>query len=393
MTNQKTEAPIDYVATAAQMGVLLEALGAVDRVAVDTEADSFHHFHHKVCLIQLAVDGRCFVVDPLAGLDLSGMLGVLADKRLIFHDAGYDLRMMLSSFGFCPKREIFDTMLAARLAGLENISLSALLEEIVGVKMSKQNQRADWSQRPLSADCIAYAAEDIRYLVYLADHLAEKLESLGRIEWHREYCQWVVGQTQLPKEPQDLEKIWRIPGTHGLEPRQMAFVRAVWQWRQDQADKADLSPFRIMHNEQVIKLALWAEQQEQFRPDSLPRLPKHCKGARLRLLVEAMQGAAKLTEAEWPGPLRNQRGARPSAEVLGRTELLKKECQKIAESLGLVPQLIASQKSMMAAVNTKSDTQEKLLCIGWMRWQAGLLLGPLRGILAMSAQEVKKALR
>jgi ribonuclease D len=223
--------------------------------------------------------------------------------------------------------------------------------------------------------------------------MAQKLESLGRMEWHREYCQWVVAQTQIPKEPQDLEKIWRISGTHGLEPRQMAFVRAVWQWRQEQADKANMSPFRILHNEQLIRLALWAQQQEQIRPDTLPRLPKHCKGNRLRLLVESMQEAANLPPEQWPGPLRNKRGTRPSAEVLRKTELLKKACQDIAESLGLVPQLIASQKSMLAAIHSNSDTVEKLLQIGWMRWQADLLVEPLRAIVRMSPQEVKKAIR
>ena len=390
MTIEKTDAPLDYVATAAAMSAMLKAMEAVETVAIDTEADSFHHFHHKVCLIQLAVDDRCFVVDPLAGLDLTGMLAVLAQKRLIFHDAGYDLRMMLGDFDFHPQNEIFDTMLAARLAGLENVSLSALLEEILNIKLSKQNQRADWSQRPISADRLSYAVEDIRYLAYLANYLTERLEALGRLEWHREYCQWVIGQTQLTKELEDPEKVWRIRGTFGLEPRQMAFVRALWQWRQNQADQADLSPFRVLRNEQLIELALWAERQETIDPRKLPRLPQHCKGTRLRLLVEAIQTAEGLSAEQWPQPLRNGRGSKPAADVLNKADRLKIECQKIAESLSLPPQLIASQKNMLAAVNTQADTEEKLLRIGWMRWQAGLLLGPLRAILAVPAGKAKK---
>jgi len=390
MTIKKTDTPLDYVATDAAMSGLLEAMEAVQTVAIDTEADSFHHFHHKVCLIQLAIDGRCFVVDPLAGLDLSKMLSLLSQKRLIFHDAGYDLRMMLSSFGFLPQNDIFDTMLAARLSGLENISLSALLEEILGIRLAKQNQRADWSQRPLAAEKLAYAVEDIRHLTYLADYLTKRLESLGRMEWHRQYCRWVIGQTQIAKEPDDLERVWRIRGTHGLPPRQLAFVRALWQWRQNQADRADLSPFRIMGNEPLVHLALWAEQQEKINFDKLPRLPQHCKGNRLRLLIEALKTAEQLSPDQWPKPLRNSRGSKPDTNVLKKVDRLKTACQKIADSLALPPQLIASQKNMMAAVNTQADTEEKLLRIGWMRWQADLLIEPLQAILGTPSGAVQK---
>jgi ribonuclease D len=320
-------------------------------------------------------------VDPLAGLDLSPMLDVLAQKRLIFHDAGYDLRMLLADFDFRPHGEIFDTMLAARLVGLENVSLSALLGDILGVDLSKQNQRADWSKRPIAEALLAYAVEDIRYLGTLADHLAERLEQLGRTEWHREYCRWTIEQSQQAKTPQDPEKAWRIRGTFGLSPRQLAFFRAVWQWRQQQSDHADLSPFRIMHNEQLLELALWAERQKQIHPDKLPRLPRHCKGGRRRDLLKAMEAAAQLDPQQWPQLPRRERSQKPSAEVLSRAEQLKKECQNIADTLNLPPQLIASRKSLLAAVNTGADTVEKLLAVGWMRWQADLLLDPLRTVL------------
>lgn len=382
MDTERCAADVSLIAKPEAMDVLLAALAAVDTAAIDTEADSFHHFHHKVCLIQLAVSDRCFIIDPLAGLNLTALLEILSHKRLIFHDAGYDLRMMFSDFGFRPQNEIFDTMLAARLTGLENVSLSALLENILGIYLSKQNQRADWSQRPLSEHLITYAAEDIRYLAELAEHLTERLQSLGRLDWHREYCRWTIEQTQLPKEPQDPEKAWRIHGTFGLTPRQLALVRAIWHWRQHQADHADVSPFRILRNEELIDLALWAERQKEIRPDAIPRLPKHCQGNRRRELLDALQTAHAMTPDQWPKPPQRERNRRPDAEILDKADRLKADCQKIADGLGLAPQLIASRKSLLAAVNTHADTEEKLLHIGWMRWQIGLLIEPLRAVLA-----------
>lgn len=375
------------IAEPATMPALQAALETADSVAIDTEADSFHHFHHKVCLIQLAVGDRCFIVDPLAGLDLSEILTNLSHKRLIFHDAGYDLRMMFNDFSFCPQNEIFDTMLAARLTGLENIGLASLLESILGIHLSKHNQRANWAIRPLTQTLLAYAAEDIRYLATLAEHLTGRLQSLGRLDWHREYCQWSIEQTRQPKEPQDPEKSWRIRGSFGLTPRQLAFVKAVWQWRQDQADQADLSPFRILCNEDLIALAIWAERQKKIRPDALPRLPRHCQGHRRRQLLEAIDVACTLTPDQWPKPPQRERNRRPDAEILNKADQMKKECQIIADSLGIEPQVIASRKNLLAAVNAHADTEDKLLRIGWMRWQIGLLIEPLRKVLAENADK------
>jgi ribonuclease D len=371
----------DLAATPDAMPGLLEAMRDAERIAVDTEADSYHHFHHKICLIQVAVEGRCWIVDPLAGLDLSEMMSIMAQKQLVFHDAGYDLRLLLSDFGFRPQGGIFDTMLAARLVGLENFSLSAVLEQILGIRLSKHNQRANWAKRPIEAALLAYAAEDIRYLEHIADALRERLDRLGRTDWHREYCEWTIAQSQIPKAAEDPEKIWRIRGTTGLKPRQLAFVRAVWQWRQAQSSRADVAPFRVLRNEQLLELALWAERQKEIRPDKLPPLPRHCTGHRQGELIKSLQKAFALNCEQWPLPLPPNGGKRPSPEVLEKAEQLHAHCRRIAQSLALPTSLIASRKSLLAAVNTGADTEEKLVRIGWMRWQAQLVLPALREVL------------
>jgi len=388
MNGQDLSSHYTLIDTPAAVPALQEAITDAIRVSVDTEADSFHHFHHKVCLIQLATASRCFVVDPLAGLDLSPVLKLLAQKQLIFHDTGYDLRMLLADFDFRPQREIFDTMLAARLVGIKNISLSALLADILGIALpNKHNQRANWAQRPIPATLLAYAAEDIRHLERLADYLTERLIAQGRLDWHREYCQWTIAQTQQPKIPQDPDKAWRIRGTFGLPPRQLAFVRALWQWRQDQADTADVSPFRILHNEQLIELALWAERQKDIHSDQLPRLSRHCKGSHRRELLDALYSAARLGPEDWPAPPRREQHQKPGTAVLQKADRLKVECQQIADALVIEPQLIASRKALLAAVSTSADTEEKLLQIGWMRWQAQLLLPALHKILNHSRND------
>src|SRR5688572_9200759 len=97
-----------YVRERAAMETLIERIASAERVALDTEADSLHNYFDKVCLLQLSLGDGHYIVDPLAGLELSGFLAALTEKPLIFHGGDYDLRMMRASLGFISRREVFD---------------------------------------------------------------------------------------------------------------------------------------------------------------------------------------------------------------------------------------------------------------------------------------------
>jgi ribonuclease D len=108
-----------YVRDPVAMDALIERVGAAERVGLDTEADSLHNYFEKVWLIQLSLGSEHYIVDPLAGLELGGFLEALAEKPLILHGGDYDLRMMRASLGLRSRREVFDTMIAAQLLGME----------------------------------------------------------------------------------------------------------------------------------------------------------------------------------------------------------------------------------------------------------------------------------
>src|SRR6266436_9948735 len=59
---------IEVIASASQLAELLPQFEKADRVAVDTEADSLHCYREKLCLLQVSLPGRDYVVDPLAGV-------------------------------------------------------------------------------------------------------------------------------------------------------------------------------------------------------------------------------------------------------------------------------------------------------------------------------------
>ena len=73
LTTEETETYV-YVRDLPALEELLECIRAAEPVALDTEADSLHNYFEKVCLIQLSLGSEHYLVDPLAGLDLSGLL-------------------------------------------------------------------------------------------------------------------------------------------------------------------------------------------------------------------------------------------------------------------------------------------------------------------------------
>ena len=124
------------------LGPLLAALGRVDEVSLDTEADNMYSYRTRICLLQLLVGGEVFLVDVLApGLALQPLWAALADKHLLMHGSDFDLRLM-QAHGFRP-RSIFDTMLASQLLGRERFGLSALLEEHFGVALRSEEHTSE----------------------------------------------------------------------------------------------------------------------------------------------------------------------------------------------------------------------------------------------------------
>jgi ribonuclease D len=151
--------------------------------------------------------------------------------------------------------------------------------------------------------------------------LAAELEVAGRAAWHRECCDWTVQQvlsTPAFSESDDDRK-WRIKGWHALKHgRALAILRELWGWRDDEARRADLPPFKVLHNENIIALALWhhatpAERETQRIPE--PRLPRSFgNGRRTRAIQDAIDRALALSESDYPGPLSVTKTDRPPAD-------------------------------------------------------------------------------
>lgn len=363
-----------YIENDSDLKSLVSQIKAADRVAIDIEADSLHHFYEKVCLIQLTIDSSNFIVDPLVGLDLSGLLDILARRPLILHDGGYDLRMLYSSLQFRPHCEVFDTMLAAQLLGFQRFGLGALLEHFFDLSHSKRAQKADWSRRPLSPELLKYASDDTRYLIRLADSLADELRKLTRLTWHSQACERMVRQTIVQKPPMEPENAWRIKGASLLERSELRFVKELYFWRLAQAKKADRPKFKVMPNRVILELAAWANANPRSSLKKGPKLPRDCRGKRLIALESAIRKARNTPQSDWPSRRKKSAPKRPVPDRKLFIQTLRDECSQLAAKLNISPSILATRAAIAAIAYNDLRTVDDLTKNGpLMLWQAELL--------------------
>ncbi len=339
---------------------LVEQLQSESTLAVDTEADSLHSFREKLCLIQISNSERDWVVDPLVGLDLTELFAVFQKRRVILHGADFDLRMLMRSGMGCPEM-VFDTMLAARLVGLRQFSLAALVQNFCAVEMQKGEQKADWGRRPLSPKMLEYAYNDTAYLPEIVGQLEADLVKLGRLDWLQQCVSRVIELVYKASSNGD-EEPWRISGSGHLKGLSAAAVRHLWEWRNRCADQIDKPAFHVARNDLLIENARRVGESESPLEQGIhPRFK--------RSFLQAIEEAKAIPLEQWPRKPKSNR-QRPSPEMETRLNQLRDQRQKVAVELDLEVGLIASRVILEKIAMDPSLAESSL-----MPWQYELL-GP-----------------
>ncbi|MBA3272447.1 MAG: HRDC domain-containing protein [Chthoniobacterales bacterium] len=343
------------IATDSELAAILPQLATVDRVAIDTEADSLHCYFEKLCLVQMSFNGTDHLIDPLAEMNLEPLAAALAGKEIVLQGADFDLRLLRRSFNFVADR-VFDTVIAARLLGIRSFSLAALVERYFGVTLAKGSQKANWAQRPLPKTMADYAINDTHYLLPLADYLEEELREKGRYEWFQQSCERGLAQASVERV-RDEEEAWRITGAGTLPPRAAAVLRALWHWRDQEAQAVDRPSFHILQNHLLLQAA------KSFEAGAVPEF-RHLTPRRRRAFMEAAEHALQLPESEWPKRIRRA-GVRTTQEMERTAEKLRKRRDEKAEELGIEASFIAPRATLelIAADETRSAN----LLVQWQR--------------------------
>ncbi len=369
-----------WVTTQIQLTELAAKLNGARIVALDSESDSIHHYHEKVCLLQLATEaGEVFLIDTLALKGLEPLAPLMADERTekVFHGADYDVATLRRDFKFVI-RNLFDTMVASRFLAYAEVGLQALLEKEFGHKISKGPQTADWSLRPLTDNLVQYAAMDVRHLVELRERLVKQLKASKREHWVREECAAIANMpaASAEREPADFLK---AKGARDLPPRNLAVLKELFAIREALARRFDRPRFKVIGDEALVLLAEKCPKDEK----AIVRIPR-CGYVR-RFAPEVLEAIRRGESTEIPTfPI--TRRIQVSFDVRRRIERLKIWRSSAVERMKLEAGLLLPQRLIDRLAKDAPATREALSAVeGLRQWRVEAMGDELLQALAVGA--------
>jgi len=366
------------------LGELADRACAAGRLALDTEFIGEGRYRTLLCLVQLAIpEGqgtgeRIAILDPLDGeLDASPLTAVLADPavRIIAHAGRQDVALLRRRFE-TPVTNVFDTQVAAGFAGLgAQSSYDSLLTGLLGLRLAKTASFTRWDARPLSAEQIAYAREDVVHLLDLASELERRLTALGRLQWALEECEAVA----LSSDERDPEMILRrLPRVATLNARAFAVARELVVWREATAERHDRPVQTVLGDAALVELA----RRGPGSREALGRirgLGGGVGGRRGQELLDAVRRGRERPPDAAPAPTRPPPPKPDDPPLVALAEAL---VRARAREAGLAYELLATRGDLQAivtAARSGAGEADVRALKGWRRELAGAELLELLG--------------
>ena len=250
---------------------LAAAMTATPEHAIDSEANSGFAYRERMCLLQVNVDDRLWLVDLVALPRDSGVLDPLrpplesAEITTFVHGGEYDMALLRRDYGI-QAAAVWDSQQAASLLGWPQTGYGRLVERVCGVALAKGHAFHDWARRPLAAEPLRYALDDVRYLPAVCRRLRELVAEADLEEEVAIAGRAVAAATWNGDFRPD--GLWRIKGVRRLDAGRMPVLTALWRWRDEAAREADMPGGRLLNNALLLALARAAPR----RADELRRL-------------------------------------------------------------------------------------------------------------------------
>jgi ribonuclease D len=353
----------------AELTRLAERLLQVEAVAVDTEFFWERTFYPILGLVQLATgEDECWLVDTVRLPDLKALGPLLASRSVtkLLHDAGQDLWILGRATGATPCR-IFDTRIAAGFAGFTcTCSLQALLQEVLGVELAKTETRSDWLRRPLSPQQLRYAADDVCHMLAVREKLLSRCQSDTVRRWlAEEQAQFDDPTSYGEKEPRQM--YLRVKGNAGLDSRQLAILRELAAWREQEARRRDWPRGHLLTDDVLIALVRRtpAERHELMR---IPGVPRDLPGTLATDILAALTRGQTVPENDCPPPAAPaSRGMR--GELMDQSDRLLAHIRQACAQVGIDPALVTSRAGAESYVQGLAcgTVAEHPLSRGWRR--------------------------
>jgi ribonuclease D len=367
------DTPLIMVEDAAALEEAVAYLVTQPVIGLDTEADSFHHYREKLCLIQISDAHRDYIIDPLQIDDLSPLKAVLENTDIVkvLHGADYDVVSIKRDTGVAV-HNIFDTMISSQFLGMERIGLADLILRYFGHTLDKRYQRHDWADRPLGDDHLHYARGDTHWLVALREVLTYRLQQAGRVDALLEECtlledrEW-AGRGQAPTD------FYRVKNARSLDTLGLKVLRGLWAYRDACAAELDRPAFKVLPDPILILLAAKRPHDIDGVYDIMRRGSAMARRHAEPILTAIR--AAILDETplpDWPkaeGRPKAERNANaPSVDRV--MVLLKAWRNEVVAGRGLSPVVVANNNLLKEIARCGPRTMEELAAVpGIRQWQ------------------------
>ena len=328
----------------------------------------------------MAADGGNLIgiidVPALRG-DLGSLGELLLDPSIlkILHAGGQDMEILTTRLGSLPT-PVYDTQVAASFAGYSlQTGYGALVQGVLGVKLSKEEGFSDWSRRPLTESMRSYAENDVRFLHAIHDQLSATLERRGRADWALEQTSRLLTHAAEEPAPEDLWR--RIGGRSLLDGRGLAILRELGVWRDGEAQRRDKPRRTVIKDEALIEIARRAPKTAAEVLD-LRGMPPNLGERAADQIAERVRRGIAVPEAQRPRVEASAPLDDPGASLV---ELLSAVVRVRAVEANLPAALLASGDDLraLAASRNNPDAFTGALFSGWR----GQIVGDsLRAVIA-----------
>ncbi|MEM7433281.1 MAG: HRDC domain-containing protein [Pseudomonadota bacterium] len=334
---------------------VIPALSAIDQIGLDTEFMREKTYFAELSLVQLSTPAGIYCLDPLAADDMAEFWAAAQPLNWVIHSGRQDIEVVTQTAEVMPAT-VFDTQVAAGLLGYApQIGYANLVSQLFGTSIAKSQTRADWSKRPLSKAQLAYAAEDVEYLLPAAETLSAELERKGRLAWAEEDSQQLLNPALYETDPE--LAIHRLKGARNLRGRTRAVAAGLAAWRESQALRANRPRQWIARDSALMDIikALPTSMDELTGIESLP--PGLVRRAGKHLLSIVADNRA------------DESGYQPPPKPTEAQKRLLKDMQKHvatrADELGIAAETLASKKELSAVII--GGSRDTRLLDGWRR--------------------------
>ncbi len=319
-------------------------------ITVDTEFMRERTYYAKLCLIQISGPDKDAVgVDVLAGdeeLDLQPIWDLFANKNIVkvFHAARQDLEIVYQLSGTLPA-PLFDTQIAAMVCGYgDQVGYEALVNDICKAKADKSSQFTDWSHRPLSQKQITYALNDVIFLKDIYENLKNRLDKKERSDWVLEETQHLLDPSLYQFPPREA---WQRLKLRSPKARDLAVLRELAQWREEESQKKDVPRSRILKDETLLDLTYQKPRTEADLARIRGVSADMSKGKFGKLILDAMERGLAVPDADCPA-------------VIAR-DPLPQRLSPILEMIKMLLRIQASEHDVAARLIADSETLENFV--------------------------------